>query len=300
MMLGSWCLFCAFVSCSWAQTRTREAVAALWYTVALVCAWFGVLAAALTLLGCTPARLEPTDASVPSDALLLSDAPPSLDSSALPDAPVADAPADLHVRLGPDDFGTTQDVVLSRLPRFRETEVTVADFRAFWAAGHPGTSAEPGLGTPPDPDMPALVRGCTWTRAPSTLDGYPLTCVYRETAIAFCSWEGGRLPTEAEWEATAQPLASAMERAPVADALLPVRWNTAIGGLYDLEANVMELVLDDYANYGDPCWSTRDPVCRGESGPVARGASYLTGPEPVRTRHRVGSGPDLGFRCVYP
>jgi formylglycine-generating enzyme required for sulfatase activity len=39
-----------------------------------------------------------------------------------------------------------------------------------------------------------------WTPAPGDHEDYPIMCVDWWLAFAFCAWDGGRLPTEAEWE----------------------------------------------------------------------------------------------------
>jgi formylglycine-generating enzyme len=39
-----------------------------------------------------------------------------------------------------------------------------------------------------------------WTDRPGANENRPMNCVDWFTAFAFCAWDGGRLPTEAEWE----------------------------------------------------------------------------------------------------
>ncbi len=41
-------------------------------------------------------------------------------------------------------------------------------------------------------------RFATWTDAPGLLENYPMLCITWYEAMAFCAWDGGFLPTEAE------------------------------------------------------------------------------------------------------
>jgi formylglycine-generating enzyme required for sulfatase activity len=40
----------------------------------------------------------------------------------------------------------------------------------------------------------------TWTDTAGTNESLPMNCLDWYTAFAFCAWDGGRLPTEAEWD----------------------------------------------------------------------------------------------------
>lgn len=219
-------------------------------------------------------------------------------------------------------------------------EVTVSRFRRFWSAGHPmppggsvqypgGTVAWGGMVT-----EPALADGqCTWSEMPDTLEAHPINCVDWNTAQAFCVWDGGRLPTEAEWEYAARGntesgLAAgraypwgatdptACDRAEWDDcsgdddtATTRVGDFAPTGGVYDLAGNVYEWTADWYADYTNAqCWNgvpQMDPVCNVSTSQVRgiRGGSWYSDIAYLRGASRSDEPPAtqtslVGFRCA--
>jgi cysteine-rich repeat protein len=102
-------------------------------------------------------------------------------------------------------------------------EVTVGRFRAFVQAGQ-GTKASPpaaGAGAHPlivasgwdaawtanlladTASLKSAIKcdpgNATWTDTPGASENRPMNCLIWYEAFAFCAWDGGRLPTDAEW-----------------------------------------------------------------------------------------------------
>lgn len=96
-------------------------------------------------------------------------------------------------------------------------EISVGRFRKF-AAGYPGNKPAAGAGKNPnnagDPGWDAAWNATlptdviasvscgglqTWTDAVAGNEARPINCLRWDVAEAFCIWDGGRLPTFAEW-----------------------------------------------------------------------------------------------------
>ncbi len=223
-------------------------------------------------------------------------------------------------------------------------EVSVGRFRRYWEAGHPapaGPVVYPG-GSFPEALVVTEPRSgggsdCNWTRDPGPIERHPMNCVSWSTAQAFCVWDGGRLPTEAEWEyvATGRVLAGLptprsfpwgndpldtevpircdreqwLSSCPGADGqqTLPVGSFPAIGGVYDMAGNAYEWAADRFQSYNfTGCWGggpRTNPLCADASGSgilrVIRGAPFYRVDVAVSAwRTAIPPSSEFGFRCV--
>jgi formylglycine-generating enzyme required for sulfatase activity len=169
----------------------------------------------------------------------------------------------------------------------------------------------------------------TWTDTPGANETLPIGTVTWFEANAFCAWDGGRLPTEAEWNYAAAggseqrvypwstpPTSTTVDQTyadynPADDgpgAMDRVGSQSPKGdgkwGQSDLVGNIWQWTYD---NYDDPYPQTPCDDCADEpqaSMNVLRGGSAFHGTDwlPVSIRHPIDAATprwaDVGFRCA--
>ena len=230
-----------------------------------------------------------------------------------------------------------------RLDRY---EVTVARFRAFFAGyalDKPlaGEGASPVLGPSSgwDPAWDSLLPadqaalrsslGCsaeyaTWTDTPGAGDDRPINCVSWYLAFAFCAWDGGRLPTEAEWNyaaaggdeqrpypwGTTPPDATHASFGCPSDTMtcpIPRVGSTPLGKAkwqqMDLAGSMAEWTLDYFSTFPAGCDDKCAQLADGGLGRDVRGGDFAHDAGQILTTYRVGFSPTdrqafLGFRCA--
>jgi formylglycine-generating enzyme required for sulfatase activity len=239
--------------------------------------------------------------------------------------------------------------------------VTVGRFRQFVSAGHTPTAAsgkhthlnggnglnatgggyEPGWVASDDGSIAltntnlACDGAATWTSSAGSNENKPISCVNWYEAYAFCIWDGGFLPSEAEWEYAAAGGSQQREypwgsTAPGAGNQYAIYGNNAgtcyypnggtctglaniapvgtatmganVWGQLDMAGNVYEWNLDWSASaYVDPC--TDCAYLTASSNRVARGGYYYQPVSDLFPSFRDNAPPPyraggFGFRCA--
>jgi formylglycine-generating enzyme required for sulfatase activity len=145
-------------------------------------------------------------------------------------------------------------------------------------------------------------------------ENMPMVMVSWDDAQAYCSWAGGRLPTEAEWEYAARAGSVSQWYGPIDE----VAWYFGNDGaqihevgekrpnafaLYDMLGNVDEWVNDWYDSKYYQSSPSQDPQGPG-SGKlrVLRGGAWNLDSSVISVSYRFRIGPakgfdDVGFRC---
>jgi len=178
-------------------------------------------------------------------------------------------------------------------------------------------------------DLMATLRcwnSATWTDAADANEVYAINCVSWYEAQAFCTWDGGRLPTEAEWEYAAAggtenrlyPWGSAAPDATLANyegsdytPFLAVRSKPLGAGRWgqqDLAGGMWEWAFDWYDEswYSNASATEQDPCnVTAASDRVVRGGSWANHGDALRAACRINVVPDhdfshsyVGFRCA--
>lgn len=249
-------------------------------------------------------------------------------------------------RLGGDTVIPSSDATVSDF-RLDKYEVTVARFRQY-LNGYGGQPPPAGAGANPkaantgwqlawnskvatskaafEPLLACDATAATYTSSSGAGDVRPINCVTWFEAFAFCAWDGGRLPSEAEWEYAAA--GGNQKRAYPWGASPPTAQHASFGCLgdgvagcsgndivpvgskplgvsmwsqMDLGGNLYEFIMDspgDYPATCNDCVNHSSQTTRGwRGGDFATPDSYLatTKRASVDTSTRAAVG---GFRCA--
>lgn len=155
-----------------------------------------------------------------------------------------------------------------------------------------------------------------------TYDDYPVVYVTRTYASAYCAWDGGWLPTEAQWEKAARgdqgeplyPWGDEWYTCSRGNANWCIGETLRIGsypdnispyGAVDMSGNVWELVADYYSStyYQTSPYENPTGPAKGDHQTLRGGAFTWWGNPTVSVRHPAielsANLFNIGFRCAY-
>jgi len=186
-------------------------------------------------------------------------------------------------------------------------EVTVGRFRRFVDAGY-GTQAKPpadGSGENPhlaesgwkstwkqylQADTAALKAAlmvdasCTWSNDPADKEDFPINNVSWLTAFAFCIWDGGRLPTYAEWDYVARG-GSEQRKLPWSNPPDAATCDCSYAN-YNACGGVFTKKVGSHSPLGDGRWGQADMV--GNTGEMMRDVGWTSLPYPCNDCAALG------------
>jgi formylglycine-generating enzyme required for sulfatase activity len=211
---------------------------------------------------------------------------------------------------------------------------TAGGFEAGWdATDWNGTSDI----DPTEVNLDSCTPYGTWTEAAGTQENLPMNCVNWYEAYAFCIWDGGFLPSEAEWEYVAAAGIQQLEypwgstspgaacpgagcQYAIHDCLYPNGSGTCLGatniapvgtasrgagawGHLDLAGELWEWTLDWYASYVNPCTDCAN-LSPGHAR-VFRGGDFYFDVAGMFPSYRDIVAPEassnlVGLRCARP